>query len=148
MPRQPGLHPCMQTSGKFVGAGQWECPSLHLQVPLGKPLQPQQLFVAWTQPKQPLTKLIVIKTLSHVPVLPERGGLEYMMLGVESQVSLPPAWDPHSTGPSAMKWFLCHNLSIRINKSSGVAGGGCSSKDRRLIKHAQNPGFDFQHCTL
>lgn len=95
MPRQPGLHPCMQTAGKFVGAGQWECPSLHLQGPLGKPLQPQQLSVAWTQPKRPLTKLIVIKTLSHVPVLPERGGLR-----VDQACSRIPGQPPTSSGPS------------------------------------------------
>lgn len=110
--KQPGrsLH---TNCREFCGCRAMEMP-LHLQGPLGKPLQPQQLSAAWTQPKQSLTKLIAITMLSHVPTLPERGALEYTVLGVKSQVSLPPTPEPHSPGPSAMKWFLCHYLSIRI----------------------------------
>lgn len=62
MPRQPGrsLH---ANCRKFCGCRALEMSILHLQGPLGKPLQPQQLFVAWTQPKQSLTKLIAVMIL-------------------------------------------------------------------------------------
>lgn len=112
--KQPGrsLH---ANCREFCGCRAMEVSILHLQGLLGKPLKPQQLFVAWTQPKQSLTKLIAITMLSHVLLWKrERGSLEYTMLGVKSQVHLPPTPDPHSPGPSAMKWFLCHHLSIRI----------------------------------
>ena len=101
MPTQPvrSLH---ANCRKVCGCRALEMSILHLQGALGKPPQPQQLFVAWTQPKRSLTKLIAITMLAHGPT-PPRGGLAYTTLGVESQVSLPPTWDPHSLGPMAMK---------------------------------------------
>lgn len=68
---------------KIHGCRETETSILHLQGPLGKPLQPQQLLWPGLSPES-LTKLIVTMILCYLPTLLECGGSEDTILGVQS----------------------------------------------------------------